>query len=224
MLALLLNRAKSKEVNSVNIIESLHWRYAVREFSSEPVAPEKVQQLLDATRLSASSYGLQPYHLLVIQSPLIKQQLVEFSLGQDKVAHCSHLVVFAAHTNIGDATVNRYIDMFSKTRGVDPAQLENMAQHYKAALAVMTNTQRQEWAHQQAYIALGNFLTCAAVLEIDSCPMTGIEVEGFDRVLNLREKNLTTTAVCPIGIRHPLDKTAHEKKVRFNAQELVTLL
>lgn len=208
----------------MNLINALNWRYAVREFSANIIAPEQVQQLLDATRLSASSYGLQPYHLLVVQSPAIRQQLVEFSLGQDKVANCSHLIVFAAHTNIGDATVNRYIKQFSQTRGVEASQLVNMQEHYKAALAVMDKNQRQEWAHQQAYIALGNFLTCAALMAIDTCPMTGIEFEGYNRVLGLREKNLTTTAVCPIGIRHPQDASAREKKVRFDAQDMVTLL
>ncbi len=208
----------------MNLINALNWRYAVREFSSETIAPEQLQQLLDATRLSASSYGLQPYHLLVIQSPAIKEQLIEFSLGQDKVANCSQLIVFAAHTNIGDATVDRYIKQFSHARDLDPAQLNNMAEHYKTALAVMDKSQRQEWAHQQAYIALGNFLTCAALMQIDTCPMTGIEFDGYDRVLGLREKNLTTTAVCPIGIRHPQDASAREKKVRFDTQDMVTLL
>lgn len=208
----------------MNVIDALNWRYAVREFSTEVIAPAKLQQLLDATRLSPSSYGLQPYHLLVIQSPQLKQQLLEFSLGQDKVAQCSHLVVFAAHTNIGDATVNRYVKQFSQTRGVEASQLKNMEEHYKAALAVMDKSQRQEWAHQQAYIALGNFLTCAALLKIDTCPMTGIEFDGYDRVLGLREKNLTATAVCPIGIRHPHDASAREKKVRFDEHEMVTLL
>lgn len=208
----------------MKIIEALQWRYATREFSRESLDPKKLQQLLDATCLSASSYGLQPYHLLVIQSPSIKQQLLEFSLGQDKVAQCSHLVVFAAHTDIGDKTVDRYISAFSKIRGVEPLQLENMALHYKTALAVMDQSQRQEWAHQQAYIALGNFLTSAALLEIDSCPMTGIDLEGFDQVLELRKKNLTTTAICPIGIRHPQDQAAGEKKVRFGLGDMVTLL
>lgn len=208
----------------MNIIDALNWRYAVREFSSDVIAPAQVQQLLEATRLSASSYGLQPYHVLVIQSPQLKQQLVGFSLGQEKVAQCSHLMVFAAHTNIGDATVNRYIKQFSQTRGVSAAQLANMDEHYKAALAVMDAVQRQQWAHQQVYIALGNFLTCAALMKIDTCPMTGIEFDGYDRVLGLREKNLTTTAVCPIGIRHPHDASAREKKVRFAEHDMVTLL
>ncbi|MEN0037420.1 MAG: NAD(P)H-dependent oxidoreductase [Cellvibrio sp.] len=208
----------------MNLINALNWRYAVREFSSETIAPQQLQQLLDATRLSASSYGLQPYHLLVIQSPVIKEQLIEFSLGQDKVSNCSQLIVFAAHTNIGDATVNRYIKQFSQTRGVEVSQLANMQAHYKAALAVMDKNQRQQWAHQQAYIALGNFLTCAALMQIDTCPITGIEFDGYDKVLGLREKNLTTTAVCPIGIRHPQDASAHEKKVRFDAHDMVSLL
>lgn len=208
----------------MNLMKALHWRYAVREFSGDNIAPEQLQQLLEATRLSASSYGLQPYHLLVIESPGVRQQLVEFSLGQGKVAHCSHLIIFAAHTNVGDVTVDRYIQQFSAVREVAPTDLHNMAEHYKAALAQMNNAQRQEWAHQQAYIALGNFLTCAALLEIDTCPMTGIEAEGYDWVLGLREKNLTTTAVCPIGIRHPIDTSAKQKKVRFDLHDMVTLL
>lgn len=208
----------------MNLMKALHWRYAVREFSGDNIAPEQLQQLLEATRLSASSYGLQPYHLLVIESPGVRQQLVEFSLGQDKVAHCSHLIIFAAHTNVGDVTVDRYIQQFSAVREVAPTDLHNMAEHYKAALAQMNSAQRQEWAHQQAYIALGNFLTCAALLEIDTCPMTGIEAEGYDWVLGLREKNLTTTAVCPIGIRHPIDTSAKQKKVRFDLHDMVTLL
>ncbi len=208
----------------MNLIKALHWRYAVREFSSDSIAPEQLQKLLEATRLSASSYGLQPYHLLVIESPKVRQQLVEFSLGQDKVANCSHLIIFAAHTNVGDATVDRYIQQFSAVRNVPVAQLQNMAEHYKAAMAQMNTAQRQEWAHQQAYIALGNFLTSAALMEIDTCPMTGIEAEGYDWVLGLREKNLTTTAVCPIGIRHPIDSSAQQKKVRFDLQDMVTLL
>ena len=208
----------------MNLMKALHWRYAVREFSGESIAPEQLQQLLEATRLSASSYGLQPYHLIVIESPRVRQQLVEFSLGQDKVAHCSHLIIFAAHTNVGDTTVDRYIQQFSAARNVPVAELQNMAEHYKAAIAQMNTAQRQEWAHQQAYIALGNFLTSAALLEIDTCPMTGIEAEGYDWVLGLREKKLTTTAVCPIGIRHAMDNSAQQKKVRFDLQEMVTLL
>src|SRR5688572_5440497 len=110
----------------MNFIHALHWRYAVREFSDNVIAQEQLQKLLDATRLSASSYGLQPFHLLVIQSPEIRQRLLEFSLGQGQITQCSHLIVFAAHTDIGDETVNRYVKKFSEVRGVAPHKLNNM--------------------------------------------------------------------------------------------------
>ena len=99
-----------------------------------------------------------------------------------------------------------------------------MSDHFKAALAVMTEQQRQEWAHQQAYIALGNLLTCAALMKIDTCPMTGFEREGFDKVLGLAGKGLTTSVLCPIGKRHPDDTSASMKRVRFDQDELVIAL
>lgn len=181
----------------MNIMKALLWRYAVRKFSDEMIDEDQVQKLLTATRLSASSFGLQPYRLLVVKSAKTRQQLLKHSLGQEKVAKCSHLIIFAAQTNIGDETVNRYVDKVSKIRGVPLDKLQNMADHFKTALAVKTDRQKQEWAHQQAYIALGNFLTCAAMMEIDTCPMTGFEVEGYDKVLGLAEKGLTTSGQAP---------------------------
>jgi nitroreductase/dihydropteridine reductase len=85
----------------MNLMKALHWRYAVREFSSDSIAPKQLQQL------------------------------VEFSFGQDKVANCSHLIIFTAHTNVGDEMVDRYIQQFSAVREVAPTQLHNMAEHYK---------------------------------------------------------------------------------------------
>jgi len=205
----------------MNMMKALNWRYAVKRFANEQVNESHVQQLLAATRLSASSYGMQPYRLLVVRSPDIRRDLLAHSMGQEKVAHCSHLIVFAAQTNIGDETVDQYINQASAVRGVPIAELRGMSDHYKAALTAMTPQQRQEWAHQQAYIALGNFLTCAALMGIDSCPMTGFERNGFDNVLGLADRNLTTTVICPIGKRHPDDASVHMKKVRFDLNELV---
>jgi len=205
----------------MNMIKALRWRYAVKRFANEAIDEADVHQLLAATRLSASSYGMQPYRLLVVRSPDIRHELLAHSLGQEKVAQCSHLIVFAAQTNIGDDTVEKYVNQVSAVRNVPTSELTGMSDHFKAALMAMTPQQRQEWAHQQAYIALGTFLTCAATMEIDCCPMTGFERNGFDKVLGLADRNLTTTAICPIGKRHPDDASAHAKKVRFDMDELV---
>lgn len=205
----------------MNLLEALDWRYAVKQFSDEKIPAEDLRTLLEATRMSASSYGLQPYSIMVVTSEIIRRELLPYAYGQGKVLHSSHLIVFASHTDIGDVTVDRYIEKQGQVTGKSPAELKGFSEHMKTALAGMSASERQAWAHQQAYIALGTFLTSAALMRIDSCPMTGFEVEGFDRVLQLREQDMTATAICPIGRRHKGDVQAGVPKVRFDFDDLV---
>lgn len=205
----------------MTLLSALQWRYAVKQFSQQKVSEQQLKTLLEATRLSASSYGLQPYKVIVVESPTIRAQLLPYSYGQDKVAQSSHLIVFAAHRHIGDNTVDRYIEKHMQVTNKTPEQLSNFALHMKSALKQKSDAQKQEWAHQQAYIALGNLLTCAAAMKIDSCPMTGFDQAGYDQVLTLEQHGLTTTAICPIGYRHQDDAQALVPKVRFDYEEFV---
>jgi nitroreductase/dihydropteridine reductase len=205
----------------MKLLEALDWRYVVKQFSDEKIAAGQLETLLNATRLSASSYGLQPYNIIVVESNTIRKQLLPFSYGQEKIAASSHLIIFAAHTQIGDVTVDRYIDKHAKITDTPFGDLDHYADHMKSALAAKTAEQKQQWAHQQAYIALGNFLTCAAMMKIDSCPMTGFDNAEYDAVLGLVEKNLTTAVICPIGRRHSNDIQAHSPKVRFDYDQIV---
>jgi nitroreductase len=208
----------------MKLLNDLQWRYAVKEFSNKKILAIEVKSLLNATRLSASSYGLQPYNIIVVESAAIKQQLLSFSYGQNKIAESSHLIVFAAHSQVGDLTVDRYIAKHAQITNTPVQQLSDFSSHMKSALGAKTIAQKQEWAHQQAYIALGNFLTCAAAMKIDSCPMTGIDNAGYDKVLGLDKKGLTTSVICPIGYRHENDAQADSPKVRFDYDEIVMAL
>lgn len=205
----------------MKLLDALNWRYGVKRFSDEKISSTELTTLLDATRLSASSYGLQPYNILVIETETIREKLLPFSYGQDKVLNSSHLIIFAAHTQVGDITVDRYIDNYVNITGKTHSELDGLSTHMKSALANKTSEQKQEWAHQQAYIALGNFLTCAAMMKIDSCPMTGFESEGYDAVLSLEEKGLSASVICPIGRRHNDDSQANIPKVRFSYDQIV---
>ena len=205
----------------MKLLNALNWRYAVKKFSDDKISATKLKELLNMVRLSASSYGLQPYNIIVVKSEEIREQLLAFSYGQDKIAQSSHLLVFAAHTQIGDATVDHYIDKYAKISNKSHSELNDFSSHVKSALTAKTVEQRQMWAHQQVYIALGNLLTCAAVMKIDSCPMTGFDAAGYDGVLKLKEKGLTTTVICPIGYRHHNDVQAISPKVRFDYDEIV---
>ncbi len=205
----------------MKVLDALQWRYAVRKFSEEKIPKEQLDPLLEAVCLSPSSYGLQPYRIMVVESKSVQQQLLPFSFGQDWVAENSHLLVFAAHAQIGDATVDRYIEQYAKRTETPSAELSGFSEHVKSALADKTPEQQQEWAHQQAYVALGNLLTCAALMKIDACPITGFDRQAYDQVLGLEGMGLTTTVICPIGRRHPDDTQAERPKVRFDQEDLV---
>ncbi|MDX1757065.1 MAG: NAD(P)H-dependent oxidoreductase [Marinobacter sp.] len=200
---------------------ALDWRYAVRAFSPETLDQQSVESLIEATRKSASSYGLQPYRLIVIESEAVRRVLLAHSFGQQKVLECSHLVVLAAHTDIGDHTVDRYVEQVMKVRGIPYGDIAGYARHMKDALARKTSREKREWAHQQAYIALGTLLTSAALLRIDSCPMTGFDRPAYDEVLGLAELGLETSAIVALGYRSPADEHARLTKVRFDDRDMV---
>ena len=132
------------------LIEALNWRYAVKAFSDRKVEVDKLQFLLEATRLSASSYGLQPYRILVIQSEEIRRQLVEYSYGQDKVLHSSHLVIFAAQTAISDDAIDHFIQQVAQSRNQPVSELGAYADHIKSALAEKSPAELLAWAKNQA--------------------------------------------------------------------------
>ncbi|MEQ5814190.1 NAD(P)H-dependent oxidoreductase [Marinobacter sp. NFXS11] len=205
----------------MNIHEALDWRYAVREFSPEKLDSHTVDTLVDAARKSASSYGLQPYKILVVESKAVRRDLLAYSFGQQKVLDCSHLIVFAAQTDIGDHTVDRYVTQFVKTRGVPADDISGYVEHMKQALAAKSRVEKQAWAHQQAYIALGTLLTAAASMRIDTCPMTGFDHRAYDEVLGLSGLGLESSAIVALGYRSARDRTSGLPKVRFDYDELV---
>lgn len=206
----------------MDIHEALDWRYAVREFSPERLTRESVETLVDAARKSASSYGLQPYRIVVIESKALRKDLLAYSFGQQKVLDCSHLIVFAAQTDIGDHTVDRYVAQVLKTRGGYARDASGYASHIKQALGAKSLAERKAWAHQQAYIALGTLLTAAATMRIDSCPMTGFDNDAYDEILGLAEQGLESSAIVALGYRSARDRTSGLPKVRFDLDEMAS--
>ena len=145
----------------------------------------------------------------------LREQLVAHSWGQDKVVECSHLLVFTVSTAGIESIVDRYLHQQAHVNDESIAELEDFRSYLVKALEGKTSEQLIEWAHRQAYIALGNLLTSAAVKGIDTCPMEGIDPAGFDRVLGLPSLDLTTSVVCALGYRNANDKHARKPKIRF---------
>ena len=205
-------------------VTALNWRYAVKQFSTTKLDTARLDVLLEAVRLSPGAFGLQPYRLLLISNPDLRAALLPYSMGQDKVASCSHLLVFAAVEQIDAAFVAEHIALLAAQRGGKPEDYQGFSEHLNGYFRDMSAQDRAHWADQQLYLALGNCLTSAALLGIDSCPMTGFEPAEYDRVLDLKPQGLRTVAVCALGERHPEDAMAAQQKVRLPAQVLTRVL
>ncbi|MEM7551417.1 MAG: NAD(P)H-dependent oxidoreductase [Bacteroidota bacterium] len=206
----------------MDIIKQLNWRYAVKSFdSSKKVSEEDFNKLLKVIQLSASSYGQQPYQIINVTNQSVRESLVEHSFRQDKVANASHLLVFAADTTIDDSTVDKYIEKAARVREVEKESIEGFGGMVKNVYSSMDRDQRTDWAARQAYLALGNLLTACAIMEIDACPMEGLNPAKYDEILGLTEKGLKTYVVVTLGYRTSDDPAQNFAKVRKDMDELV---
>ncbi|MBL7471614.1 NAD(P)H-dependent oxidoreductase [Robertkochia sediminum] len=201
--------------------EALQWRYATKKFDAgKKLDKETLDQLKEAIRLSASSYGLQPYKVFIIEDAALREQLRPAAWNQPQITDASQLVVFANDTDFGDAQIDDYINNVATTRNLEAEGLKGYADFMKSKITPLPAEVRAAWTAKQTYIALGNLLSAAAHLKVDVCPMEGFEAEKFDEILGLKEKNLSTAVIATVGYRSEEDDTQHYAKVRKPASEL----
>ena len=198
-----------------NYIEALKWRYATKKFdTSKKVAAEDLNILKEAIQLSASSYGLQPYKILVIEDEEIRKQLQPAAYGQSQIVDASHLIVIANKTDFDENLVDSYVDEISKVRGLESAQLIGMADYMKKNVVDLAPETKAQWTAKQTYIVLGNLLAAAAQLKIDTCPMEGFDAKKFNEILGLANNDYNASVIVALGYRSADDTTQHLPKVR----------
>lgn len=201
----------------MNLIESLQWRYATKKMNGEKIPQDKLERILQATRLAPSSYGLTPYHVIVVEDQETKQQLMGACYGQTQLVDSSAVLVFATWDDVTEDSVNIYTQEIARQREIPVESLEGLSGMMKGMLSNMTQEQRVTWAQKQAYIGLGFALAAAAVEQVDSTPMEGFVPTKVDEVLNLNELGLKSVLVLPLGYRDSgNDYLANSKKVRWD--------
>lgn len=205
------------------LISQLHWRYATKQFDPQrKISPEDWAALEEALVLTPSSFGLQPWKIIVVKDAATKQKLVAASWDQKQVADCSHLVVFAIKKDLAQSDIDNYIARIAEVRGVPRESLGTFRDMMVGGLLQgMDAAARNAWAARQAYIALGNFLNSAALLSVDACPMEGIVPGQYDEILGLSKQGLDAVVVCAAGYRAASDTYASLKKVRFPREQLL---
>ncbi len=214
----------TKPVSNETLLRQLQWRYATKQFDPTRAIPaEDWRTLESALVLSPSSFGLQPWRFVVVTNAAVREQLVAASWNQRQVADASHLVVFAVKAGLGAAEVDRYLARIAEVRGVRPESLQGFRDMLVGFLGQPGDRfNPTEWASRQVYIALGNFLTSAALMGLDACPLEGIEPARYDEILGLAGDGYRTVVVAAAGYRATGDKYAEAPKVRFDAEEVIT--
>lgn len=203
------------------MIDSLNWRYATKKFDkNKQVSAENIQLLKEAVRLTASSYGLQPYKVLEIKNPEIREQLKTASFGQPQVTDASTLFVFCANDDLTDAHIDAYLELSAKTQQIDVAGLKGYGDFMKGVFGSRTTAQKHEWSARQVYIALGNLLTTAASMQIDVSPMEGFDPKQYDEILGMKGSGYSTVVIAAIGYRSSDDEAQYKAKVRKPVDEL----
>ena len=210
-------------VSPAALLSQLRWRYATKKFDPARQIPEQDWLALEeALILTPSSYGLQPWKFVVITDPAVKAQLPAISWTQKQVVDSSHTVVFARRLDLTEEYIDRYLSRIAQVRG---GTVEGLAGFRKMLLGSLVpppaDFNLQHWAALQCYIALGNFMTSAALLGIDTCPMEGIVPEKYDALLGLPAKGYATVVVGCAGYRAADDKYASVPKVRFQREDLI---
>ena len=204
------------------ILNDLRWRYATKQFdATKKVSEHDLQEILEALRLSASSYGLQPWKFLVITDAKVRKELQQHAWNQPQIVDASHLLVLCGRTDVNEAYVKKYVEMLAATRKVPVESLKGYQEMMLGFVAHKDRAALIEWAKLQVYLALGNVLTVCSHKKIDTCPMEGFDATAFDKVLELEKMHLTTAVLCPIGYRSADDKYASAAKVRFSMDDIV---
>jgi nitroreductase len=202
-------------------ISNLQWRYAVKRFDAQrKISSDIWNQLESSLVLTPSSFGLQPWKFIVIESSEVKAKLSAISWNQTQPADCSHMVALAALKTVSEAYVDEFLQLTASTRNVPVESLAGYRQMIVGFL--QANKERHlAWATNQVYIALGQLLAVAATLGVDACPMEGIVAPEYDKLLGLENSDYQVVVGCALGYRHAEDRYAAAPKIRFAPSRVI---
>lgn len=210
------------KIEYMQILDSLKWRYATKKFDATRfLTTKQLQTLKEAFNLTATSYGLQPIRLVVIQNKDLQKQLLPHSWKQRQVVDASHLLVICIENTIDTAYIESYFERVKEIRDTPDKTLAPFKEFMINLFKNQTQEESNTWATKQAYLAMGNLLTVCSVEQIDACPMEGFVPEKFDEILGLQAHGLSSVLLLPVGFRAEDDMFGDFAKVRKSIAESV---
>lgn len=207
----------------MSLLENLNWRYATKKMNGNTVPQDKIEYILEATRLAPSSSGLQPYKVFVITDPEMKAKIQPIAFGQSQIVDCSHLFVFAAWDSYSLDRIESVFDRTLKERGLPANAMDDYKNNLWATYEPLGHEWHAQHAAKQSYIALGLAMAAAAEHGIDATPMEGFKSPELDELLGLAVQGLKSVTLLPIGYRDAdNDWLVNMKKVRTPKADFIT--
>ncbi len=205
------------------IKNAFEWRAAIKSFDKEKKVEESlVNSIIEAGRMSATAYGLQPFRLIEVKDATLRAQIKDAAYDQAQTVEASHLFALTASTNVDATYVRKYIENIAETRGVSIDSLKGY-EDMMLGMCSMSDSEKSAWVGKQAYIALGAMLETAALLEVDAGPMEGFDKTKVDEILNLKEMHLSSIAFLCLGYRSDEDLYSKMKKVRLAINDFLII-
>jgi len=206
----------------MSTIDALKWRYATKKMSGEKVSQDKIDQILAAAHLAPTSSGLQPFKIIVVTNPELKEKIKAVSYGQSQITDSSHLLIFAAWDSYTEERVRAVYTHANKERGLPDSANVDFVNQMVAVFTAKTPEESYQHAAKQAYIGFGVAITEAALLKVDATPMEGFDPAALDELLGLRALGLRSTTLLPLGYRDAAgDWLVNLKKVRTPLEDFV---
>lgn len=204
------------------LLAALNWRYATKQFDPSRKIPADVWDAFEESLvLTPSSFGLQPWKFIVVRDPAVRARLQPESWNQPQVTEASHFVVLASRTDLTKADIDSWIARLAEVQNKTADDLAPLQGMIAGFAETMSCEARHAWNTRQVYIALGQLMTSAAVLGIDTCPMEGISAAAYDRILGLEGSGYATAVACALGYRSADDKYAIMPKARFERSAVI---
>jgi nitroreductase len=206
----------------MSLLDSLKWRYAVKKMNGTKIPAEKLDTIIEATRLAPSGFGLTPYSIIVVEDEETRKKLLPAFYNQAQVVDGSAVIVFAAWNTISENEVAQYMQEIAEERGVAVDTLNDFSGAINGSFKNKTPEQARVWADKQAYLALGFTLIAAAAEEIDATPMEGFKPDAVDEILGLAALGLHSAVAVTLGYRDAAnDYLSGAKKVRRASEKLI---
>jgi nitroreductase len=199
-------------------LEAMAFRHACKKFDAEKQIPaEQFESILEVARLSPSSFGMEPWRLIVVRNAGLRKALKPSCWNQTQITDASELVIFTTDNNVVRSGTRYVKDMFSR-RGLPSEAVETYMGVYKNYLAPIESDEvlLENWTAKQCYIAAANMMTYAATLKIDTCPIEGFDKENVEAILDLPEGH-SVALICTFGYR----VNPQSERKRLTAEQII---